>query len=90
MQPKQNGRTYVTCIFVHMRTREIDSAPPRGIAVAMFVLMATLGVVLYFDIKARLLSMETVSYCAELRSFRRGCMALGSSEDNVWKQLSTT
>ena len=28
--------------------------------------------------------------CAEFRSFRRGCMALGSSEDNVWKQLSTT
>ena len=29
-------------------------------------------------------------YCAELRSFRRGCMALRASEDNVWKQLSTT
>ena len=28
--------------------------------------------------------------CAELRSFRRGCMALRSSGDNVWKQLSTT
>ena len=28
--------------------------------------------------------------CAELRSFRRGCMALPSREDNVWKPPSTT
>ena len=29
-------------------------------------------------------------YCAELRSFRRGCMALRAREDNVWKEFSTT
>ena len=28
-------------------------------------------------------SALAVSYCAELRSFRRGCMALRSREDNV-------
>ena len=30
------------------------------------------------------------AHCAELRSFRRGCMALRLCEDNMWKPLITT
>ena len=30
--------------------------------------------------------MQGAANCAELRSFRRGCMALLVSENNVWKQ----
>ena len=50
--------------------------------------MAQLALDLARRLKAGL--SPAAAHCAELRSFRRGCMALLASGNNVWKQLGTT